>query len=209
MFRESSLSVLVFTVAFQIIFFLTSPIGEAKDLIDVLQRGLTLSFPTAQVSTGDYARQAAPAFAASISQAVTQEFPHASVAPAFSYIYNPALSVFERVTSVPGPLFSERALSVGKGQLNFGVGYSYGDFSRLNGTNLDNLSDSALLLDPTLKEAVPLNRSQGVFAAPIILSRLRTSVDLQTHIAVPSVRYGITENWDVSLAVPIVNTYLR
>jgi len=208
MSRESSLPIFAL-ITFQVVFYINSPISEAKDLTDVLQQGLTLSFPTAQVSTKDFALQAAPAFAGAISQAVTQEFPHASVAPAFAFQYNPTLSVFERTTSVPGPLFSERALPLGKGQLNFGVAYSYIDFSELNGTDLDNLSSSALLLDPTLKEAAPFLRAQGLLAAPIVLSTLRTKLDLQVHVAVPTLRYGITNDWDVSLAVPILNTALR
>jgi hypothetical protein len=92
MSRESSLPIFAL-ITFQVVFYINSPISEAKDLTDVLQQGLTLSFPTAQVSTKDFALQAAPAFAGAISQAVTQEFPHASVAPAFAFQYNPTLSV--------------------------------------------------------------------------------------------------------------------
>src|SRR5262245_29057847 len=101
--------------------------SEAKDLTDVLTHGFPSVIGASDISAGVTAF--APAFAQAVAQAVAQEVPLASVAPAFTYRYNPALSIFERSIGVPGPLFNERALTLGKGQLNFGVGYSYVDFS--------------------------------------------------------------------------------
>src|SRR5262249_16765045 len=130
--------------------------SEARDLTDVLQQGLTLNFSTFRLETSEFAQQIAPAFAGAISQAVTQQVPLTSAGPAYIYHSNPDFDTFERVTGVPGPLFSERALTLGKGQINFSVGYSYINFSTLNGTELDNIANSALLLDPSTKEAVPV-----------------------------------------------------
>src|SRR5262249_16683606 len=124
----------------------------------------------------------------------------------------------ERVTLVPGPLFSERALTLGKGQLNFSVGYSFIDFSELNGTDLDNLKspgllgglveESRVLLD-TVPEGVTKHADETLYKYPVTSFLLRTRVDLQAHIAVPTLRYGIAKDWDVSLAIPVVNTFLR
>ncbi|MGH7966732.1 MAG: transporter [Candidatus Binatia bacterium] len=179
--------------------------SAARDLTDVLIRGS--SFTVEGNDTTIAAREFAPVFAGAFSQAVTQEFPHASVAPAFSYRYNPALTVFERSTGVPGPLFSERALTLGKGQFNVGVAYSFIDFTDFNGTDLDHIQSPALLTDVLDNEAV--DRGDGFFLAPASLSLIRTGIDLKAHLVVPAMRYGITENWEVSLSIPVVHSSLR
>lgn len=183
---------------------------EARDLTDVLVSGF--SFSAAGQDTTAAATAVAPAFSAAVAQAVTQEFPLASVSPAFTYRYNPALSAFERTTGVPGPLFSERALTLGAGQLNFGIGYSFIDFSDLNGTDLDNIRSPALLNEIFFEEGIPLGRlttGEPVFLAPVAASVIRTRIDLNAHVFVPTVRYGLTDRWDVSLSIPIVDTFLR
>jgi len=184
--------------------------SEARDLTDVLAQGF--SFEAFGKDTTSAARAIAPAISAAIAQAVTQEFPSASVAPAFSYRFNPALSVFERLTGVPGPLFSERALTLGKGQFNFGIGYSFIDFSDLNGKSLDNIRSPGLLNEVFTEDGIPVGQlptGEELFFAPASASVIRTRMDLQAHIIVPALRYGITDNWDVSLSIPILNTSLK
>jgi hypothetical protein len=187
------------------------PQSQALDLADRFIQGLSFPGADAESTLGVFrpdlsvgnpsvaAAAVAPAIATAISQAVTQEFPVASVAPAFTYRFNPNLNVYERSSGVPGPLFSERALTLGKGQLNFGVGYSFIEFDELNGTDLHDINTPAYLLE--------------VFGGgplfPLSLTTIRTRIDLNAHVVVPALRYGITENWDISLAVPIVNTFLR
>jgi hypothetical protein len=208
-FKPRYLSALALIIAVQIFCLCIGPRSEARDLTEVFTAGYNFSAlgndPAAVAAV-------APAIAAAVSQAVTQEFPSASVAPAFTYRYNPTLSIFERSTGVPGPLFSERALTLGEGQLNLGVGYSHIDFSDLNGTSLDNIRSPALLNAIFDEEKVKTNfnfRGDPVFLAPSSGSVLRTRLDLQAHVMVPTLRYGLSERWDVSLSIPIVNTFLR
>ncbi|MCS6924562.1 MAG: transporter [Candidatus Binatia bacterium] len=151
------------------------------------------------------AQGVAPVIAAAVAHAVTQQFPLASVAPAFTYRYNPTLSIYERSTGVPGPLYSERALTLGKGQFNFSIGYSYIDFDEFNGTDLGNIVSPALINEIFLPDL----EFNGIPLFPFVLSQLRTRIDLQAHVIVPAFRYGITDHWDVSLAIPIVNTSVR
>jgi hypothetical protein len=211
--------------------------SEARDLTSVLQEGFeliprnplaitNLVFPLAAQGESDVfafstaGAALAPALSAAIANAVTQQSPLASVAPAFTYRYNPSLSVFERSTGVPGPLFSERALTIGKGQFNFGVGYSYVDMDDINGTDLQD-THSPLLVEafcPT-EDGSPLFLNpqcntlldDGTFLSVLGLglSSVRTRLDIQAHVIVPTVRYGLTDNWDVGISVPVVNTFLR
>jgi hypothetical protein len=190
--------------------------SEAKDLTDVLVRGF--SFNAFGKDTTLAARAAAPAFSASIAEAIRQ-VPVASGAPSFIYRFNPALDTFERLSGVPGPLFTERALTLGKGQFDLSVGYSFIDFSDLNGTDLDNIRSPALLGAVFIDEGVPfrqpslpgveLGPGEELFSAPTSLSLIRTQIDLQAHVIVPTLRYGLTNNWEVGLSIPIVNTFLR
>lgn len=184
------------------------PESEAKDLTVVLQQGLTLDFPAFRLNTRDFASHISPAFASAIAQAVTYQLPLVSLAPAFAPRYDPSLHLYEQVLEVPGPLFSERALTLGKGRLNFSVGYSYVDFSELNGTSLHDLASPALFLDPSPKEAVSTGGG-GFFLAPAVLSKLHTRLDLNAHIVAPTFRYGITRKWEVGLTIPVLNTFLR
>lgn len=191
--------------------------SEAKDLTEVFGQG----FSFAILGGGDASAGAvifAPAFSAAVAQAVTQEFPLASVAPAFTYRFDPSLGARRRATGVPGPLFSERALTLGSGELNFGVGYSFIDFSDINARDLADIRSPGLFNSPELERAVEvpvvppnisLNPGEKLFVAPFSAVQLRTRLDVQAHLVVPAIRYGISERWDVAVTLPIVNTLLR
>jgi hypothetical protein len=192
--------------------------SEARDLTDVLAERLDifLSPSGEHIPLGPII---SPTLAASIAQAVTQEIPLASIAPAFTYRYNPQVDIFERATNVPGPLFAERALTLGKGQFNFGVGYAFIDFDQLNGKDLDNLRARAPQLSFTDLEAIPYNgvlpgvppleTGQSLYAVPFDYSTWRIGLELKVHVISPTIRYGLTDRWDVGLTVPIVNTFLK
>src|SRR5712692_6465967 len=178
--------------------------SEAKNLKDVLGRGLDIqAIPVGRIPVGS---RVLPAFAGAVAQAVAQQIPFAAVAPAFAYHYNPAVDTFERSTNVPGPLFSERALTLGEGQLNFSVGYAFVDFTELNGASLDEVRSPALLFE-TFRD--PVVTPSGLAGFRLSAVRIHTQLDLQAQVIAPSLRYGITENWDIGLTIPIVHTFVR
>ena len=210
LFWESTTRIALSTIislALQAILLGFSSTSEARDLTDVFVQGF--SYNAVGKNTAPAAAQFAPFISAAVAQAVTQEFPYASVSPAFTYRYNPALSVYEPSTTVPGPLFSERSLTLGKGQWNLGVGYSYVDFDELNGTDLHSFTSPGLLVEVLAGKDDLVQRPDGLFLAPLAASTLRTKIDLNAHIVVPTLRYGITDNWDVTISIPIVDTFLR
>jgi len=203
-----------------------TPASQAGNLTDVLEQGFTIvsdqesllgTFSLSSdgsLQDGDLAGAGAaiaPAFSQAIGQAVTQQVPFASVAPAFSYRFNSSLNLFERASNVLGPLFSERAPTLGKGQFNFSLAYSFINFNSLNGTDLDDMRSSGLLFESFPQEAQlgQLPTGEIVLGTPLSLSQLRTKIDLQAHIIAPTFRYGVLDNLDVSISIPIVNTFLR
>lgn len=139
------------------------------------------------------AQNLASSLSTATGQAINQDVPIASVAPAFSYHYNPTLSVFERSAGMFGPLFAERGLTLGKGKFNFNIGYAYVGFDDINGTSLDNLKTGPGVLLTNQTDA----------------AQLRTDLSVQTHVIAPTFRYGITDRWDIGLVLPILNTSLR
>jgi hypothetical protein len=60
-----------------------------------------------------FAQDLASALSAATSQTISQDVPVASVAPAFSYHFNPDLNIWDKSTGMLGPLFAERALTIG------------------------------------------------------------------------------------------------
>lgn len=212
------MSVFVLTCALQAFSPGVASQSEAKNLKEVLGRGLDIqAIPQGRIPVGS---RVLPAFTDAVAQAIAQQVPLASVAPAFTYRYNLAVDTFERSTNVPGPLLSERALTLGERQLNFSVGYGFIDFSELNGTDLNNIRDPAFqigFLDAQAMQQIPPyplglpapKEGEFLYFAPVVGHIRRTRIDLQAHVFVPTLRYGLTDRWDVGLAIPILNTSLR
>jgi len=170
--------------------------SEARQLNDVLVKGyvgLTPFFAGGTFCPCAFAQNLSSALSTATSQTITQNVPIASVAPAFSYRYNPALSVFERSTNILGPLFAERALTIGKGNLNFNIGYSYVEFDDINGSSLDHLTTGPGIFFTNQGDA----------------AQLQTQLNVQTHVFAPTFRYGLSDNLDVSFIFPILNTSLK
>ncbi len=123
------------------------------------------------------------------------DFPALSTVPGFSYRYNPELEEFERASNTLGPIFTERARTIGKGRVDVGVAYSYVKFDELNGTDLDSMT---LILDH------PDSVTFGEEFATVQFERF----DLQSHVVSFFATYGITDRWDVNLLLPLVATSL-
>src|SRR5690349_13147401 len=146
--------------------------SEARQLNDALVKGyvgLAPFFSGGTFCPCAFAQSLSSALGTATSQTITQNVPVASVAPAFSYRYNPALSVFERSGNMLGPMFAERALTIGKGKLNFNIGYSHVEFDDINGTSLNRLTTGPGIFFTNQGDA----------------AQLRTRLNLQTHVVAP------------------------
>ena len=138
--------------------FSTATRSEARQLNDALVKGyvgLAPFFAGGTFCPCAFAQNLSNALSTATSQTITQNVPIASVAPAFSYRYNPALSVFERSANMLGPMFAERALTIGKGKLNFNIGYSHVEFDDINGTSLNRLTTGPGIFFTNQGDAAP------------------------------------------------------
>jgi hypothetical protein len=92
----------------------------------------------------------------------------------------------------PGPIFGERATTLGRGAVLAGASYTGVRFTRVRGVPLD---------------AVRLTLTQGGAAADVI--DLRASLDYDTGVTALFATAGVLDRVDVGLVLPLVHTRLR
>src|SRR6266850_4988841 len=71
-----------------------------------------------------------------ITQAIGNQlstFPLGSSAGGFTWSLNPGVGVFSRSTNSFGPLFAERALTVGRGKMNVGFNFQHTSYRSFEG----------------------------------------------------------------------------
>jgi hypothetical protein len=131
--------------------------------------------------------------------AQTGQFAVNSIASAYRFDVERGVPV-EVVKSL-GPLFSERADTLGKGRLDFQVVWSHANYRKFNGQSLSSLSAN---VSPTVPQGLPPN-------APGFDEQLRIDLDVDviTNFVGFFGTYGLTDNWDVNILVPLINNRIK
>lgn len=138
-----------------------------------------------------------------LNSAVSQELsilPLASPASAITFTFDKTLGVFTRSTESYGPIFGERAETIGRHRIYFGADYQFFGFSTLDGINLKRLP--AVFTHAQFK----INGVFPTFEQDYITSINR--IDLKLHQVTLFGTYGITNRVDVSVAVPILDIHM-
>jgi len=127
-------------------------------------------------------------------------FPLGSSSGGFTFTLDPSLGVLNRSAESFGPLFAERALTAGKGKLTLGGNYVRSTWDRFEGQGLDS-GDLVLTLthQDTNGDGSTL---QPFFEGDVIDARLRLNLTTDTFVAFAN--YGITDRFDIGVAVPFV-----
>jgi hypothetical protein len=124
------------------------------------------------------------------------DFPVTATTPAFTYRFDFETGVPERASEALGSVFAERADTVGKGQVDFGVWYLRADLTRFEG-----------------EEFGPRIVTAGVREIPGAGSLAQALVgrkfSLESQVVSFSLTYGITDRLDVNVLQPLVATRLR
>ena len=122
-----------------------------------------------------------------------------STAAAFRFDVERGVPV--EVTKSLGPLFGERADTLGKGRFDFQVVWSNANYKKFNGQKLSSLRED---LSPTAGPGTPPN-------APGLdeLLRINLNVDVITNFVGFFGTYGLMDNWDVNLLVPLINNKIK
>jgi Putative MetA-pathway of phenol degradation len=191
---------------------LTAQAFNLRDLLtEFLREGITLAPPTPPfpshsahfIAEDSPQFRAVEQFSAGLANQLSS-FPIASSAGGFTYRFDPALGVFTRSSDSFGPVYAERADTIGKGKFNLGVNFSHFTFDQI-----DNLSlrDGDLRLVFTHQDVN--NDQSGLqpwFEGDIITAAL--FLKIETDITAFVVTYGALERLDLGLAIPLVRVDL-
>jgi len=129
-------------------------------------------------------------------------FPFNSSAGSFTFTYDRDLGAYVNTSDTLGPLFAERAATVGRGK--FSVAF-YGTFFNYDTFNGQSLSDIHVIADHG--PVTPVNLETNAW----FHDKLDIGVDTKASVVIlsPSLTYGITDKLDVSALLPIVNVDMK
>ena len=136
-------------------------------------------------------------------------FPLGSSSGGFTYTYDPALGTFSRSSESFGPLFTERALTIGRQRGSLGVAYQRSKYDTFEGKNLRQRDIKFYIQHTDCCGRVQNGAQSGdgsllnpAFEGDIIEAAL--ALNLTTDTVVFSGIYGVTDRLDLSVAVPLV-----
>lgn len=143
-----------------------------------------------------------------LATTVASAYPVASASSSVIYVYNPSTDTPERRTGVAGPLFGERAETIGQRQLNLGFAYSYIHFATINGDDLGSLPSrrsvgGRILFIPT--KHAELQNGRFTTFLPV---QVTADIDVTAHQLAASATYGVTARLDVNVTVLLLHTSL-
>jgi hypothetical protein len=144
---------------------------------------------------------AAPFAINSLIGAQVSGFPLGSSAGGFTWTFDPAVGSFNRVSNSFGPVFAERALTVGRHALNVGVNYQHASFDRIHDISLDS-GDITTYTGFTSSELAAAG-FKGTLPTAFFEDRL--FVKLKTNTVGLFATYGVLDRLDVGIAIPIIH----
>ena len=165
-------------------------------------RGLVLNSDDVQLDGTNHAAHFNSAFqsefrlmnVALTSQLATVPLP--SPASGFTYTFDAGTGTFVRSTRSFGPILADRGETIGRGRIAFGYWYQFFSFDHLDGLSLANVPAVFTHDNPQL--------GGGRTDVVATVNTIEATVNQFTG----ALTYGLTDRFDVSLAVPVVRTRL-
>jgi hypothetical protein len=122
------------------------------------------------------------------------DFPATTTTPGFVYRYDPESGAYVRVTGTLGPAFLERAETIGAGKFDLAFSYLYARFTRTDDESLSQALSSKFL---------------STAGSLVIPQRIDTrDFALTSHVMYFSATYGIDDETDVNLLLPLYYTVM-
>jgi hypothetical protein len=137
-------------------------------------------------------------------------FPLGSSTGGFTYSFDEQSGLYTRNTTSFGPAFAERAATIGRKKLSIGVNYQHTSFDSFGGEDLRDGSISFYLphTDCCVNPAFPPPSPQTPgFESDLMQATLRLKASTDT-VAVFA-NYGLTDRFDIGLALPITHVDLN
>lgn len=169
------------------------------------------------------AREGLPEIAtvASFNRALATElatFPLGSSSGGFVYTFEPTTGGFTRESASFGPAFAERSRTIGARRMNIGFSYRYSSYDTFEGRDLKDREINFFLPH---NDCCPGQTADGAAVGDGVLGPgpaavgfendlVQVSLDLRarTNTAAFFFAYGLTNRWDIGVAVPLVHVDL-
>jgi len=109
-----------------------------------------------------------------------------------------------------GPIFSERAHTMGQGLFNVGFNFTYANYNKMRGTNIKDLRltfthENVPAIAGVPEEEWPYGDSENEFDYIDMYMNMKIAAGIFAFYF----SYGITDNFDVGVAVPFVNVHIK
>lgn len=164
--------------------------------------GITLAPPTGPFPShaAHFTVDAAAAINQLNSNISTQiaAFPFPSISSGLSIEYSPELGTFMKAPESFGPIFAERARTIGAGKFNVNLSYTFFEYNKFEGTSLNNLEavalhNPAVLPPPDVRTSFELDTLH-----------LQINLGIKAKILAFAATYGVTDRFDIGALVPYV-----
>ena len=137
-------------------------------------------------------------------------FPLGSSSGGFSFTTNSMTGEVSMGSETFGPAFAERAITLGKGQTNIGLAFRSTSFDSFEGVPLESGELSFIRVHNNCcpapgQPALPTNFDPA-FERDLLQSNL--SLDISSRASVFFATHGVTDNFDIGVAIPIVTVDL-
>jgi hypothetical protein len=172
--------------------------------------GLILPAGPSQFQNSFTSNSLIPLNSAIVRQSVL--LPLASPSSGITFSWDPSSKTFVSSADSLGPIFAERAETIGKYRAFVGFDYQYLKFDRLDNFNLRHLPE--VFTQPDNSFNAPSGQTcsasvDGFNSGPCAYIRdvvkVNNSIDLKIYQFITFFTFGLTNRIDVSLAVPITN----
>ena len=127
--------------------------------------------------------------ATALAGSIGRSFPIPAASAGLNFEYDPDTGAFVRKASMLGQLYMERPETLGRHRVNLSVSYQHVRIDTIDGEDLQHLSDHVPIRDSTPGSA---------FTIP------RFGIDLDTDQAITSISYGITDDLELNVTVPVI-----
>lgn len=151
------------------------------------------------------------AFITSAISGGVSDFPFSSASGGSTFRFEEGAPV--RTSISPGPIFAERAPTLGRGRALIGVSYNSFHYSTLRGVDLNNIP---LVFTHANTDSPACDSIAGTDCAPMGVPTLendimlfKLSLDVNVKLTSFVLTYGLTDRIDLGVALPIVSTRLN
>jgi hypothetical protein len=188
--------------------YVSGPLTYATDLDQLIPglyggKGITLPLvpgvPASQFHVAHFQASSANALDqlnANFSSGFTQ-FPFNSSAGSFTFTFDRDLGTYVNTSETLGPIFAERAATIGRGKWSLAFYGTFFDYNNFNGQSLDNIHVTAF------HGPVPPPLQTNAWFGDNLDIGVNTKASVK--IFSPTVTYGVTDKLDLSALLPIVD----